>query len=152
VEGQRGLIDCLTYEEIAARSLDGQLALDVRSLVGQLAAAKDATERSTVALFDVAGRLDAVLSEYQKAMAAADATARALADQRNAVQDGRRRVDRLRSELCVAKTELTASISKMKSGRNKDFGVYATGSQPGDDDQRRPRDYVTTSLTSLQDV
>jgi len=87
--------------------------------------------RSTVALFDAAGRLDAVLSEYRKAMDVADATARVLADQRDAVWDNRRRVDRLRSQLCEAKTEMTANVSRMKYDRAKDFGVYATGYEPG---------------------
>lgn len=146
LERQRKLIECLTYEETATRSLDDQLLLDVRSLVGQLAAAEDATERSTAAMFNVAGQLDAALAEYQKAAAAVDAAVRAHADQWETVRNGRNAVDSLRGQLIDVKTEIASIDSRNERGRGRGIGVYVTGCEPGGQLYRRGA--TTTAVTT----
>jgi len=123
--------------------MNSQLALDVWSLEEQLATAKDATERSTAGLLDVAGVLDQTLAEYRRTAAVADATARALADQRVIVRNGRGVVARLRDQLTDARAALAASITRMDRNRGGDFGVYATGCRP-DDGGARPLSGVTS--------
>lgn len=129
-ERQRELIDCLTYETTASQSLDEQLALDERSLAGQLVAATDSKERSTAELFDLANRMDAAFCEYRESVMAAEAASRALAEQRDAVHEGQAKVENLSSRLAEAKTSVAAYVQlKHDSG---DFSVYATGCGPRD--------------------
>lgn len=123
-ERQRELVDCLTYETVAGHRLSEQLALDARSLAGQLVAAADARERSMAALFDVAGRLDAAFGVYRDAVAAADAASAALSDQHDVVRDGRLCVDHFRCRLARVRTDTAESINIGGSGNS---AVYANG-------------------------
>lgn len=153
-ERQRELVDCLTYETTAGQSLDEQLALDERSLAGQLVAATDSKERSTAELFDLANRMDAAFCEYRESAMAAEAASRALAEQRDAVHEGQARVESLSNRLAEAKTSVAAYVQlKHDSG---DFSVYATGCGPRDVEHSTTRsggvDCVVAGATTTRPV
>lgn len=139
MERQRGLVECLTYEEVAAKGLHEQVATDARALSVQMCAAEEARERSTAKLFSVADRLNAAFSEYHEAVAACDAASRTLAVQRDCVREGQVCVDRIRDQLAETKARV-ASVQRLilSDGGNREFDVYANGCRP--DEQHRPAD------------
>lgn len=105
-ERQRELIDCLTMEAIASKSLDDQLALDVKSLIGQLAATTDEREKSTAILFEVANRMNSVNFEYCESVWAADTAPHQLAEQSDVVRDAQALVNNLTAQLAEAEASM----------------------------------------------
>ncbi|CAI6355317.1 unnamed protein product [Macrosiphum euphorbiae] len=134
-ERQRQLIDCLTYEAIASQNLDDQLALNVRSLDGQLVAATDDRERSTAVLFEVANRMNAANCEYRQSVAAADTATRQLAEQREVVRDAQALVNNLTAQLAEAQASITALVQLKQE--TDEFSVYATENRPKSKELRR---------------
>lgn len=137
VERQRGLVECLIYEEVAAKGLHEQVATDARALSVQMCAAEEARERSTAQLFSVANRLNAAFGEYHEAVAACDAASRALAVQRDCVREGQICVDHIRDQLAETKARV-ASVQRLvqSDSASQEFDVYATGCRP--DEQQHP--------------
>ncbi|CAI6357024.1 unnamed protein product [Macrosiphum euphorbiae] len=133
-ERQRELIDCLTTEAIASKNLDDQLALDVKSLVGQLAAATDEREKSTAILFEVANRMNVANCEYCESVWAADTASRQLAEQRDVVRCAQALVNNLTAQLAEAKESMTAYVH-LKDDTDE-FSVYATGYQSNNNEHR----------------
>lgn len=127
---QRELVDCLKSEVIASIALEEQLALDVASLVEQLATAMKTKERSVAGWFDLANRLDAAYREYRDVLSDAEAASQELATQRDEVHDREVCVADLRARLSAAKNDAAAN-NRYGAQRGSEFGVYATGCQPG---------------------
>lgn len=124
-ERQRELIDCLTIEAIASKGIDDQLALDVKSLAGQLAAATDEREKSTATLFEVVNRMNAANCEYCESVWAADTASRHLAEQRDFVRDAQALVNNLTTQLAEAKASMVTYVHLKHN--TDEFSVYATG-------------------------
>lgn len=135
---QRELVDCLKSEVIASVALEEQLALDARSLADQLATIVKAKERSIAGWFDLANRLDEAYREYREAVSEAEAASRELATQRDAVHDRELCVADLRARLSDARNEAAANNRFGAQRSSGDFGVYATGCQPGGEFEQRP--------------
>jgi len=133
-ERQRELIDCLTIEAIASKTLDDQLALDVKSLAGQLAVATDEREKSTATLFEVANRMNAANCEYCESAWAAETASRQLAEQRDVVREAQALVNNLTTQLAEAKASMAAYVH-LKDDTDE-FSVYATGCQTKNNNHR----------------